>query len=107
MEKEAPAYQGHQAGGGKYCMFPPTGARGRWELGARSGAGYPMIGTTPLDDHFTTSQVGFVNRLFQYSSDSFIVFLLASEKSLLPAKKPSATVAGIAHPALAAGFSMK
>ena len=21
-----------------------------------------MIGTTPLDDHFTTSQVGFVNR---------------------------------------------
>jgi len=60
--KKAPTDQGHQAGGGEYQLFPPTGALGRWELGARSGAGYPMMGTAPLEDHFTTCQIGYVNR---------------------------------------------
>jgi len=85
-KKKAPTDQGHQAGGGECYMYPPTGAHGRWELGARSGAGYPIGGATPLGDHFTTSQVVFdkhgLNTKGQAACNLFVTISRVLEKLL-------------------------
>jgi len=73
-----------QGGEKEVPTHPPTGALGRWELGARSGAGYAV----PLNDHFITWQAVFdkhgLNIEGQAVYNLFLTISRAPEKLFQP-----------------------